>query len=119
MRRRHTQRALISAAVAATTLVGARANAASCTGLSGTIPLVWVENGDTQEPLMKRLGQKLVGSAAPVRIVYKNRSTCDLASDIYTGAKMVNDSIVIRYIPTASEDPAWDPSKPSPTCEAD
>lgn len=105
------------------TAAARRAHAAPCTSLNNTIPIVWVENGDTQEPLMKRLGQQLIASATPIRIVYKNRRTCDLADDMYNGKKIVNDSIPIRYIPAAGEvvgdGGTWDPSKPSPTCEAD
>jgi hypothetical protein len=91
----------------------------ACSSLSNTIPLVWIENGDTQEPLLKRLGQKLATSATPLRVVYKNRRTCDLANDLYVGNKIVNDAIAIKYIPTPAEDPTWDPSKPAPTCTAD
>ena len=96
------------------------AEAAPCSTL-GAQPIVYIENGDTQEPLVKRLGQKLLASASPVRLVYKNRRTCDLALDLYTGTKLVNDAILIRYIPTP-DDPAavgWNPSMPAPSCEAD
>lgn len=110
---------LFGAAIAAMIVTAsARAGAAACTSL-GAQPIVFIENGDTQEPLVKRLGHKLLASATPLRIVYKNRRTCDLASDMYTASAMVNDAIPIRYIPSAAEDPTWDPSKPSPTCEAD
>jgi hypothetical protein len=96
----------------------ARAEAATCSSLGGPA-LVWIENGDTQEPLLKRLGQKLLLSATPLRLVYKNRRTCDLALDMYNQTPIVNDAIAIKYIPTAAEDPTWDPSKPSPVCDAD
>lgn len=114
---------LAQCAAAATLVVAmtsaGTARATPCTAL-GSIPVVFVENGDTQEPLLKRLGRRLIGgSLAPVRIVYKNRRTCDLAADIYAGANIVNDTIPLRYIPSFAEDAAWDPSKPSPTCEAD
>ena len=103
---------------ALTVTLAARADAASCSAL-GAQPVVYIENGDTQEPLVKRLGQKLLASATPVRLVYKNRRTCDLALDMYSAAPMVNDAIVIHYIPTATEDATWDPSKPTPQCDAD
>jgi len=107
-----------AAALAPLLLVPLRAGAVPCSALGAT-PLVVVENGDTQEPLLKRLGQKLIASSTPLRIVYKNRRTCDLALDLYSGARMANDTIPIRYVPSAAEDPTWEPSKPSPTCEAD
>lgn len=92
--------------------------AAPCSAL-GAQPVVYIENGDTQEPLVKRLGARLVNSATPVRIVYKNRRTCDLALDLYTPTPMVNDAIAIKYIPSAAEDPTWTPLSPAPSCEAD
>jgi len=98
--------------------VARTAEAAPCSDLVGA-PLVFVENGDTQETLVKRLGHRLASSAQPVRIVYKNRRTCDLALDMYTPNLMVNDAILIRYIPTPAEDPAWNPLLVAPTCEAD
>jgi hypothetical protein len=98
--------------------LGRTAHAAPCSSL-GVQPVVFIENGDTQEPLVKRLGARLVNSASPLRIVYKNRRTCDLALDMYTPNAMVNDAIAIRYIPSSIEDPTWTPSSPSPTCEAD
>src|SRR5436305_4167976 len=105
-----------SVAVSSLVLLGAsRAHAlTSCTALGGP-PVVFIENGDTQEPLLKRLGKVLAASTNPLRIVYKNRRTCDLANDMYVGNKIVNDSIALKYIPLASEDAAWDASKPTPT----
>ena len=114
-----TLKALAGAtAAAALTTLGSHADAASCSAL-GAEPVVYIENGDTQEPLVKRLGQKLLASASPIRLVYKNRRTCDLALDLYNATPIVNDAIVIRYIPTATEDPLWNPSMPTPQCDAD
>jgi hypothetical protein len=110
--------AIAAAAFAITTVLSATAHAAPCTSLAGP-PIVFIENGDTQEPLVKRLGAKLVKSTTPVRLVYKNRRTCDLALDMYTPNKLVNDAIAIKYIPTAAEDPTWTPLSPTPTCDAD
>ena len=101
-----------------TLLASAPATAAPCTSLGGP-PVVFVENGDTQETLLKRLGSKLVNAAAPIRIVYKNKRTCDLALDLYTPNPLINDAIAIKYIPTAAEDPTWTPLSVTPSCEAD
>jgi hypothetical protein len=105
-------------AAGAVTSLAAQAEAAPCSTL-GAQPIVYLENGDTQEPLVKRLGQKLLASSTPIRLVYKNKRTCDLALDMYNATALVNDAIAIRYIPTALEDPAWTPSMPTPQCEAD
>lgn len=104
------------AAFAVVTLRTSRADAELCSSIQPAMPTVFIENGDTQEPLVKRLGKALANSATPVRIVYKNRRTCDLALDMYTPNKMMNDAILIKYIPS---DPAWDPTTDAPTCEAD
>ena len=89
-----------------------------CAALPGAA--IYIENGDTQENLLKKLGSSLVRSGAFLRIIYQNQPTCTLASDFYnpvthhivsTGARPV------RYIPTAAEDPTWEPSKLAPTCE--
>jgi len=98
------------------------AKAERCANL-GAAPVVFVENGDTQEPLLKRLGFRLIRSANPVRIAYKNRRTCDLASDMLDAPSstptIANDALPIRYIPTPAEQPTWTPSSPAPSCEAD
>lgn len=116
---RTTSILLAAGAAAATLPLVTDARAALCGSLSAGVPLIWIENGDTQEPLLKKLGYQLARSGTPLRIVYKNRRTCDLAADMYSAARMVNDAIPIRYVPTAAEDPAWTPGDPSPTCEAD
>ena len=108
----------IAGVIGMSTAFAAPALAAPCASL-GAQPIVFIENGDTQEPLVKRLGARLVNSAAPVRIVYKNRRTCDLALDMYTPNAMVNDAIAIKYIPSAAEDPTWTPLSVTPSCEAD
>ncbi|MFO0644562.1 MAG: hypothetical protein U0183_35410 [Polyangiaceae bacterium] len=109
-------------------LVGLALTAAAREGLAapcstlGAQPVVYVENGDTQEPLLKRLGYALARTGAPLRIVYKNLPTCTLAADMYGGKSLVNDATgarPIRYVPMPAEDPTWDPKMPSPTCEAD
>lgn len=94
------------------------AEAALCSSL-GAQPIVYIENGDTQEPLVKKLGAQLITSSSPVRLVYKNRRTCDLALDMYTPNPMVTDAIAIKYIPSPAEDPTWTPLSVTPSCDAD
>jgi hypothetical protein len=96
----------------------ARAAAPACSALPTSVPIVYVENGDTQEPLMKRLGAQLIKSATRIRVIYKNRGTCDLANDMYNGTAITDDG-TIKYIPTATEDPTWTPLSASPVCTLD
>lgn len=112
---------MAGAAIGLTSMLASTAEAAvACSSLAGP-PIVYVENGDTQEPLMKRLGARLVSSATPIRIVYKNKRTCDLALDLYSTPpnKLVPDAILTKYIPTPTEDPTWTPLSVSPTCDPD
>lgn len=101
-----------------TTAFAGRADAALCSAL-GAQPIVYIENGDTQEPLVKKLGAQLIKSATPVRLVYKNRRTCDLALDMYTPNLLVADAIATKYIPSPTDDPTWTPLSVTPSCDPD
>ena len=118
MRRDLPTLAIVAAAIGLATTFASTAAAVPCSTL-GAQPIVYIENGDTQETLVKRLGYRLANSATPIRLVYKNKRTCDLAVDLYTPNLLVNDAILIKYIPSATEDPAWTPLSVAPSCEAD
>ncbi len=111
---------LVVGVTVATLVAAKRAEAAPCdvldNGQNNTIPALYVENGDTQEPLIKRLGKQLMASGTKVRIIYRNRPTCELATNFY-GARTVTTvaNRPIRYIP---EDPAFDPKADAPQCDA-
>jgi hypothetical protein len=78
---------------------------------------LYVQVGDTQEPLMKALGQKLRSSTVnPVTIIYKLSGSCTNIDAMYNGTKLTTNP---QYIPSATEDPTWDPSKPTPQCVID
>src|SRR5262249_30232511 len=78
---------------------------------------VYLQVGDTQEPLMKALGQKLRASQVnPITIVYLTSGSCTNIDALYTGTKL---TVNPKYVPSATEDPTWDPSKPAPQCTID
>jgi hypothetical protein len=83
-----------------------------------TLPnVVYMQVGDTQEPLMKSLGQKLrANTPNPLTIVYKTSGSCTNIDAFYNDTKLTTNPL---YIPSATEDSTWDPSKPSPTCTID
>jgi hypothetical protein len=57
---------------------------AALTDEPGTpIPKLYIENGDTQEPLIKALGRQLIKSANPLRVIYRNRPTCEIRQDMF------------------------------------
>lgn len=87
----------------------------ACTTLPN--PLV-IESGDTQEPLLKTLGQKLANAATPMTVVYNLTGSCTLTQDVYSGKKL---AVNLSYVPSANDPnaPGWDPSKPSPQCTID
>lgn len=97
------------------------ANGDPCNALTGednAVPTLYIENGDTQEPLVKRLGKRLMQSGSKLRVVYRNRPTCNLRNSLFTNATMqtVVDGTTarpVRYIPASS---SFDPSTAAPTC---
>ncbi len=113
---------VIGTASLLTLFVARTATAAPCDGLAAdgqndAVPILWVENGDTQEPLLKRLGKQLMQTAGvKVRIIYRNRPTCELADNFYKARTLATVAArPIRYIP---EDPGFDPvAGVAPVCD--
>lgn len=114
----------LGAAVVATTAISRPAQAADgdpCAALTdedNNVPTLYIENGDTQEPLVKRLGKLLMQSTNKLRIVYRNRPTCNIRNDLFSNAQMqtVVDGTTprpVRYIPA---NPAFDPATAAPVC---
>ena len=76
--------------------------------------VVYLQVGDTQEPLMKALGRKLRDSSArPITLVYNTAGSCTNIEAMYTGGLLTTNP---KYIPSTAEDPAWTPSMASPVC---
>lgn len=84
----------------------------------GSLPnRVYLQVGDTQEPLMKALGQKLRASAVqPITIIYKLNGSCTNIDAMYNGTKLTTNP---NYIPSQAEMPGWDPTQPAPQCTID
>jgi hypothetical protein len=75
---------------------------------------VYLQVGDTQEPLIKALGQQLRASTVnPMTIIYKVSASCTNIDTMYNGTKLTTNA---SFIPSATEVPGWDPTMPSPTC---
>lgn len=78
---------------------------------------VYLQVGDTQEPLMKALGKQLRESQVnPMTLIYKTSGSCTNIDAMFNGTKLVTNP---SYVPSAAEDPAWDTSMPSPQCVID
>jgi hypothetical protein len=83
----------------------------SCNTL--TNPL-YLQIGDTQEPLIKSLGLKLVHSSThPITLVYITSGSCTNIEAIYAGTKITTNP---SYIPTST---SWTTSMASPSCTID
>ncbi len=99
----------------------AAANGDPCSNLSdedNSIPAIYIENGDTQEPLVKKIGKLLMQSSTKLRVFYRNRPTCNIRNDLFSGASMVTvvdgtTARPVRYIPA---NPTFDPASTAPTC---
>src|SRR5690349_6423202 len=94
-----------AAAALAATAFERPALALDCSALPNPL---YIQTGDTQEPLMKALGQKLRESQVnPITIIYKTSGSCTNIDAMYKGTKLVTNPF---YIPSSVEDPTWDPS---------
>src|SRR5690242_10070625 len=67
---------------------------------------VYLQVGDTQEPLMKALGKALRDSMVnPMTIIYKTSGSCTNIDAIYNATKLTTNPL---YVPSTMEDPTWD-----------
>lgn len=102
------------AAGSAALLAAQPAMAVNCADLPNPL---YLQVGDTQEPLMKSLGKQLRESAVhPMTLVYLTAGSCTNIDAFYNDTKLTQNP---KYVPSSMEDPTWDPSKPSPSCTID
>jgi hypothetical protein len=87
----------------------------SCASLPGTV--VYIESGDTQEPLLKALGRKL-RDTANITIAYQLTGSCTLAPNLY-GATPIPKNTNMLYIPSTAENPSWTTADAEATCTTD
>src|SRR5690242_12549967 len=102
------------AAAAAALLAARPALAVNCSDLPNPL---YLQVGDTQEPLMKSLGQELRESMVhPMTLVYLTSGSCTNIDAFYNDTKITQNP---KYVPSSMEDRTWDPSKPAPQCTID
>jgi len=81
------------------------ADAAPCADLTNP---VFLQVGDTQVNLLRRLGRALANNTPnPITFVFVTNGSCDNINAIYTDLKINGN---MQYIPSSAEDPAWDPT---------
>lgn len=89
-----------------------RVDAAPCASLPNP---VYLQVGDTQLNLLKRLGRALRDNTPnPISLVFITSGSCANITAIYTRVPITAN---MQYIPSMAEDPAWVPSSPTLSCE--
>jgi hypothetical protein len=83
-----------------------------CSSLPGT--LVYIESGDTQQALLKRLGRQL-RDTANITIVYSLTGSCVLTPNLYAGTPIAAGQ-VLSYIPSSAENPSWTTANAESIC---
>ncbi|HXX68924.1 MAG TPA: hypothetical protein VEK07_17185 [Polyangiaceae bacterium] len=83
-----------------------------CSSLPGTV--VYIESGDTQEPLLKALGRQLRDNAN-ITLAYQLTGSCTLTPNLYEGTPIPKNTNLL-YIPSTAENPSWTTSDPELTC---
>ena len=88
-----------------------RAQAAPCDTLPNP---VYLQVGDTQLNLMKRLGRALRDNTPkPITLVFITSGSCTNIQAIYTRVPITTN---LQYIPSLTEDPAWTPASATLSC---
>jgi hypothetical protein len=90
-----------------------RAQAATCDTLPNPI---YLQVGDTQLNLMKRLGRALRDNTArPITLVFTTSGSCTNIAAIYTPVP-IKAATTMQYVPAMAEDPAWTPTSATLPC---
>ncbi len=86
-------------------------SAAPCDQLTNPI---YLQVGDTQLNLMKRLARALRDNTAkPITMVFTTSGSCTNIQAIYTRVPITT---TLQFVPSTAEDPAWTPASPTLTC---
>lgn len=94
------------------------AHAVPCDQIPGLTNPVYLQVGDTQTALMKRLARKLRDNAPrQVSMIFTTSGSCTNIRAIYDRTPLAAGTNV-QYVPSSAEDPAWDPAtSPTLTCQ--
>ena len=101
--------------IAVLALAGAEraAHAASCDTLPNPI---YLQVGDTQLNLMKRLARQLRNNTPkPITLVFVTSGSCTNITAIYTRVPITGN---MQYVPSSAEDGNWTPTSATLTCTA-
>ncbi len=75
---------------------------------------VYLQIGDTQEPVIKALARALRDSTVnPMTLVYLTSGSCTNIDALYNDTKL---TVALKYVPSTAEDAAWTSASPSLSC---
>ncbi len=77
-----------------------------------------VQSGDTQEPMLRLMSQKLRNSAAQqTSLIYTTTGTCTIIANMYDSTKrFIAAGATLTYAPSTLENAAWDASQTPSQC---
>ncbi|HLL24338.1 MAG TPA: hypothetical protein VK427_19540, partial [Kofleriaceae bacterium] len=94
------------------------AQAVPCDQVPGLTNPVYLQVGDTQANLMKRLGRALRDNTGNrLSLVWITSGSCTNITAIYTRVA-IPAGTSMQYVESSSENPTWTPATPNKTCEA-
>ncbi len=103
---------LIAAAIATAVAIPGAARAANCE--SDLVNPVYLQIGDTQQPLIKALGRALRDNTPhPITLVYVTAGSCTNINALVNGTAITT---TMSYIPSSVENPTWKASDPPLSC---
>lgn len=110
-------KALLSMAAVAALAALAAPRAADAGGLPACASLpnpVYLQIGDTQQPLVKELGRALRDNTPfPLTLIYVTAGSCTNIAAMYASTPLTTN---LLYVPSAAEDPTWTPAMPARSC---
>lgn len=104
-------RALWLASIVCALIAAKAAAQENCSALPNP---VYLQVGDTQEPLMKELGRKLRDEDPPITLVYVTSGSCTNVEALYTDVPITKNAL---YAPSSAEKPGWKSSDAAIECK--
>lgn len=94
------------------------AHAVPCDQVPGLANPVYLQVGDTQAALMRRLARALRDNAPrPISLIFTTAGSCTNIRAIYDRTPIAAGTNV-QYVPSIAENPSWDPAaSPALTCQ--
>jgi hypothetical protein len=94
------------------------AHAVPCDQVPGLTNPVYLQVGDTQLALMKRLARAMRDNAPrPISLIFTTSGSCSNIAAIYNRTPL-QATTNVQYVPSIAENPSWDPAtSPTLTCQ--